>query len=56
VWPRLRPREARAAALGFPWSQVSTATVVWEEGRVLAHAGLLAGDRGPWALPPYPEC
>lgn len=41
VWPRLAGRERHAAALGFPWSTISTSTVVWDGGRVLAHAGLL---------------
>lgn len=41
VWGFLRPKEALAGRLGFPWRQISTPFAVVEDGRVIAHAGLL---------------
>jgi GNAT superfamily N-acetyltransferase len=41
TWRFLRPKEALAGRLGFPWRQVSTPFAAVERGQVLAHAGLL---------------
>ena len=41
VWPRLPPAIARAEALGFSWSAISTPFVHWEGARALAHVGVM---------------
>lgn len=41
VWGFLRAKEAHAGRLGFPWREVTTAYAAVEDGRVIAHAGLM---------------
>jgi GNAT superfamily N-acetyltransferase len=41
VWPWLPARAARAAALGFPWTRVSTPFVRWDGDRAVGHAGVI---------------
>ena len=41
VWPRLPTGVARAEALGFAWTAVSTPFVRLEGGRVVGHVGLI---------------
>lgn len=41
VWGFLRAKEAIAGRLGFPWREVTTPFALVEDGRVIAHAGLL---------------
>lgn len=41
VWRFLRAKEAIAGRLGFPWREVTTPFALVEDGRVIAHAGLL---------------
>lgn len=41
VWGFLRAKEALAAGFGYPWREVTTPFAVVEDGRVIAHAGLL---------------
>jgi GNAT superfamily N-acetyltransferase len=55
VWPALPEVIARAAALGFPWTAVSTPLVRRAGGRVVGHVGVIelplvmAGQRRPVA-------
>jgi len=50
-WPALPPAITRAGALGFHWTAVSTPFVHRDDGRVVAHAGVIeqplivAGER-----------
>jgi hypothetical protein len=41
VWPRVPAAVARAAALGFAWTDVSTPFVRRAGGRVIGHVGLI---------------
>lgn len=41
VWGFLRAKEALAGRLGFPWRAVTTPFAAVEDGRVIAHAGLM---------------
>ena len=51
VWPALPPAIERAGALGFHWTAVSTPFVHRDDGRVVAHVGVIeqplivAGER-----------
>lgn len=41
VWGFLRAKEGIAGRLGYPWREVTTPFALVEDGRVIAHAGLL---------------